>query len=85
MRRLVAVSNPAAAGPVHAHGVDFVDVGQRVVLVGKIADRVDRGDIAVHRIDALKRDQLGHIRIGFCEQLFQMRDIVVAEHLLLGA
>ena len=39
--------------PIHAicdlaDGVDFVDVGQRVVLVGKVADRVDRGDVAVH-------------------------------------
>jgi hypothetical protein len=65
--------------------VDFVDIGQRVVLVGQVADRVDRGDVAVHRIDAFERDQLGHFGIGFGQQFFQMRDVVVTPHTLFAA
>ena len=84
-RDLVALGNAAAARAVHADRMDFVEVGQRVVLVGEVADRGDRRDVAVHRIDALERDQLGRVRILGGEQLLEMLEIVVAEDALLAA
>ena len=60
----------AAARAVHAHGMDFVDIGQRVVLFREVADRVDRGDIAIHRIDGFERDQLRRARRRGFQQRF---------------
>ena len=57
----VALGNAAAARAVHADGVDLVEIGERVIFVGEVADRGDRGDVAVHRIDALEGDQLGRV------------------------
>src|SRR5947209_15691518 len=54
------------------------------VSVGQVANGVDRRDVAVHRIDALERDQLGSIGIVRREQFFQMLKVVVAEHALLA-
>jgi hypothetical protein len=54
VRRFIALGNAAAARAVHADGVNFVAIGERVVLVGQVADRVDRRDVAVHRIDAFE-------------------------------
>ena len=44
----------------------------------------DGRDIAVHRIEAFEDDELGPIA-RFDQQLFEMREIVMAEDLLLGA
>ena len=44
----------------------------------------DRRDIAVHRIDALERDQLGPVA-GSLQQLLEVREIVVAEDHLVAA
>ena len=65
--------------------MDFVEIGERAILVGEVADRGDRGDVAVHRIDALERDQLGRVGILGGEQLLEMVEVVVAEHALLAA
>ena len=70
---------------VHADRMHLVEIGQRIVLVGQVADRMDRRDITIHRIDALERDQLGHVRVFGGEQLFEMLDIIVAEDALLAA
>ncbi len=80
----VALGNAAAARAVHADGMDFVEIGQRIVAVGEIANLGDRRDVAVHRIDALERDQLGHRRVGAAEQFLEMRDIIVAKDVLLA-
>jgi hypothetical protein len=85
VRHVVALRNPAAARAVHADGVDLVEIGEGAELLGQVADRRDRRDVPVHRIDALERDQLGRVRRRFGQQLLQMRQIVVAEHLLLAA
>ena len=81
----VALGDAAAVLAVHADRVDLVEIGQRVVLVGEVADRRDRRDVAVHRIDAFERDQLGRFGVFGGEQLFEMFEIVVAEHALLAA
>ena len=81
----VTLGDAAAALAVHADRMDFVEVGQSVVAVGKIADGGDRGDVAVHRIDALEGDQLGRVGIFGREQLFEMLEVVVPEHALLAS
>ena len=60
----VALGNAAAARAVHADGVDLVEIGHRAVLLGEIADRRDRRDVAVHRVDALEGDELRARRTG---------------------
>ncbi len=82
---LVALGNAAAALAVHADGMDFVEVGERIILVGEVADRGDRRDVAVHRIDAFERDQLGRFGIFGGQQLFEMLQVVVPEHALFAA
>ena len=62
---------PPALFAVHAHGVDFVEVSQGIIFVGEVADRRDGSDIAVHRIDAFERDQLGRFQIVSGEQLLR--------------
>ena len=60
----VAFGYAAAARAVHADGVHLVDVGERVILLGEVADLFDGGDVAVHRVHALECDQLGQRGIG---------------------
>ena len=84
MHHAVALGDAAAARAVHADRMDLVDIGHGVVALGEIADRVDRRDVAVHRIDALERDQLRPVARRL-QQLFEMREIVVAENLLVAA
>ena len=72
-----ALGNAAAARTVHADGMHLVEIGHRAVLVGEIADFLDRRDIAVHRIDALEGDQLRRLRIGGGKLGFEVVEIVV--------
>ena len=44
----VAFGNPAAVFAIEAERVDFVEIGERIVAVCKIANAGDRRDIAVH-------------------------------------
>ena len=81
----VTLRNAAAAGTVHADGVDLVEIGQRFIAVGEVADRRDRGDVAVHRIDALESDQLGRLGRRFGQQLLEMFEVIVPEDALLAA
>src|SRR5215471_12206783 len=81
----VAAGDAAAARAVHADGVHFVDIGHRIVALGEIADRSQRRDVAVHRIEALAGDQLGTVGSGGAQQFFQMREVAVAEDLALAA
>ena len=60
----VALGDAAATVAIHANRMDLVDVGHGVVLVGEVGDRLDGGDVAVHRIDALEHDQLGALAAG---------------------
>ena len=82
--RVVALGDAAAARPVKADRVDLVEIGHGAVALGEIADRMDRRDVAVHRIEAFEGDQLRPVA-GRPQQLFEMREIVVAENLPLAA
>ena len=57
----VALGDAAAARAVKADRVHLVEIGQRAVLLGQIADRGDRRDVAVHRVDALEDDDLRRV------------------------
>ena len=52
------LGDAAAARAVEADGVHLVEVGHRAVLLGDLEDLGDRGDVAVHRVDALEGDDL---------------------------
>ena len=81
----VALGNAAAARAVHADRMDLVDIGHGAVFLGEIADLGERGDVAVHRIEALAGDQLRPVGACRDQKLFQMRHVVVAENLPLAA
>ena len=70
---------PAAARAVQANGVDLVQVGHGAVPLCHVADVADRGDVAVHRIDALERDQLGHVGRQGGELAVEIHRVVVGE------
>ena len=55
----VAFGNAAAPRPIHADGMDLVEIGKGVLAACERADRGDRGDVAVHGID-LEGDDLVH-------------------------
>ena len=78
----IAVANPAAARTVHTNSVYLIDIGHGAVFVGEVGNRLDRCNVAVHRIDRFEDDQLGTLRIGGLKQLLQMLQIVVPEDFL---
>ena len=84
MHRAFALGDAAAAPAVHADRVHLVDIGHGAVLIGEVADGVDRRDVAVHRIDALEDDELRPLA-GRCQELLEMGEVVVAEDALVAA
>ena len=64
VHQAVALGDAAAARAVHADRMHFVDIGVGAVLLGEIADRRDRRDVAIHRIDRFEHDQLGALATG---------------------
>ena len=80
----LALGDAAAARPVHAHRMHLVEIGHGAILVGEIADLLDRPDVAVHRIDGLEGDELGPRGIGGLELGLQVGEVVVAEDVALG-
>ena len=85
IRDIVAFRNAAAARAIHAHGMDFVKIGERIELIRQVADFRDRRDVAIHRIDAFKGDQLGRFGVFGSQQFAQMLDIIVTEDALFAA
>ena len=79
MHDTVAFGDAGAARAVHADRMDFIDIGHGAILLGEVADLAERGDVAVHRIKALARDQDRPTGMS-AEQLLEMGHIVVAEH-----
>ena len=63
----------------------LVEVGERVVALGHVADFGDRRDVAVHRVDAFEHHQLGQRRVE-CRQLaVQVVGVVMGKHFDAGA
>ena len=73
-----ALGDAAATRTVHADGVHLVEIGHGAILVGEIADFLDRRDIAVHRIDGLEGDHLRRLGIGSGKLGFQILQVIVA-------
>ncbi len=80
-----ARADAAAARAVHADRVHLVAIGHRAVFFREVADRLHGRDVAVHRVEALERDQLRPLARLRGEQLFEMRHVVMAPDLFFGA
>jgi len=76
---------PATARPVEADRVHLVEMGHRSEALGDVADFVDRGDVAIHRIDRLEANELGLVAGHTLQQSRQIRGVIVAENVLFGA
>ena len=72
-----ALGNAAATRAIHADGMDFIEIGHRPVLVGEIADLLDRRDVTIHRIDRFEGDHFWRVRIGGRQFGFEVVEIVV--------
>ena len=83
VHRAVARRDARARRPVHADGVDLVQISHRAVTLGEIADAGNRRRVAVHRIEALERDQLRPARRRTHQQFLEMDEVVVAPDLFL--
>jgi hypothetical protein len=75
----VALGDAAAVLAVHADGVDLVEVGHGAVALGQVADLGHGAEVAVHRVDALERDQLRPRRVAVAEQALEVGEVVVAK------
>ena len=63
----------------------LVDVGQRAELGGQVAHRLDRAEVAVHRVDALEGDELRGGGVLGLQERAQVGHVVVAPDPLLAA
>ena len=77
----IPLCNAGATAPIHADSVHLVEIGHGAVARRKVADRLERRDVAVHRIDALEHDQLWAAGRCVRQQLFQMLKVIVAPDL----
>ena len=78
----VALGDAAAARAIEADGMDLIEIGQGAILLGEIADRADRGDVPVHRVDALEGDDLRRGAIELLQLRFEIGEVVVPEDVL---
>ena len=81
----VAFGDAAAARTVQADRMHLVEISERAICLGEVADGGDRRDMTVHRIDALEDNDLGCPGGHLLEQLLEMLDVVMAEDVLLAA
>src|SRR3546814_11476310 len=72
LRGAIPVRNPSTAGTVHADGMHLVEIGERTIFLGEIANGVAGGDVTIHLINAPECDQLGEGWIRFSEKLLQL-------------
>ena len=79
VRHAVALAHAAAVGAVHADRVHLIEIGHRAIPRREVADRADRGDVGVHRIDRLEGDQLRRGGRRGAQQRLQMRHVVMPE------
>src|SRR6476620_3522041 len=85
MHDAVPLGDAAAARAIKTDGVNLVEIGERVVHLGEIAEFLDRRDVAVHGIDALEHDHFWRLARDLFDLLLEMRQVVMAEDVLLAA
>src|SRR5258706_2623587 len=81
----IACGNARTAGSVETDAMNFVEVSERAVFLRQIANRRDRTEIGIHRIDGFERDQLWKFWVGTAKQLFKVRNVVVTEEMFFCA
>ena len=59
--RTVTLGDASASGTVHPDGMDFIKVGHSVILISKVADFVNRGDIPIHRVNRFEHNDFRSI------------------------
>lgn len=73
-----SIGDPAPLLPVEPDGMDFVKIGQSVVLLSQVDDSGQVGRISVHGVHRFQRDEFGCRRIVGGEKLLEVIQIVVA-------
>ena len=72
LRHAARLGNAAAGRPVDPDGMHLVEIGHGAVAPGELDHAFDRTDVAVHRVDALERDQLRQRGVAGGEQLLEV-------------
>ena len=80
-----ALGDATAARAVEAHGVDFIQVGERVVFLGHVADLRDRRDVTVHGVDGFEHDEFRQRGVEGGETAVEVGRIVMGENFDAGA
>ena len=65
--------------------MDFIEIGERIKLIGEIAEFFQRSDITVHRVDALKCNKLWTRWIVIFHKGAQVLDVIVTEDAAVSA
>ena len=65
--------------------MDFIDIAHCIMLLAHVQNFGDRSDIAIHRIDALERDQLGLVGIELTQLAVQVFGRIMFPDDALGA
>ena len=84
MHDIFALCDASTLITIHTNGMHLIEIGERIKLVCQIAYRLNRADIAIHGVDALKCDDFRTIRIVILHQGPQMLDIIVPEHAIIS-
>src|SRR6516225_4247284 len=84
MHGAVVLGEPAASRAVNINRVGFIEIGHRTIPVGDIANLADGRDVALHRVDRRKADELRPPRLGAPKAVFEVDRVVMAEFLTLG-
>jgi hypothetical protein len=85
VERAIVLGDPPSARSVEADRVYLVKIGQCVVALRHVAEGVNGGDVAVHRVDGLEADELRPVRVDRAQKAVEIRGIAVPENLFLGA
>src|SRR6185312_11591167 len=78
----VTLGNATTARTIKADGVHFIEIGERVVLLGEVTNGADRRDVPVHRVDALEGDDLRRLAGNLLQPRFKIGKVVVLKNLL---
>lgn len=81
----ITFPNPRSLGSVEPDGMDFIHEGETSVLVGDVAELLQRRDVTSHGVDGFEGYDLGLPGIGLLQELLQVLHVIVAEHMLRNA